>query len=146
MCGNRAPHFVGYLALAPMIFQRENCKPFAYTTQERVAFELKRTKQSFVILTAEDGAYIQAGGGPTLYVLEYKNMAGVHQRAYQVEPVVPFPDGTILSFSGSSISMDRHDWMLSNQVVEAFDAFATAQPWPSFVYWRRLNADMSKAS
>ena len=107
----------------------------------RLAQQLSLMRSSFATLTKEDGAYIQAGGGPGLFVIEYRDSAGQHHRASQSEPVVPFPDGTIISFSGGSMPLGRHEWFSSKQVVKVFTCFLSGNPLPGWLTWHRLAPD-----
>jgi hypothetical protein len=118
-----------------MIFVREHCKPIASPSGARIQKELALVKSSFASLTSEDGSYLQVAGGPGLFLLEHKGTAG-HRRAFQINPVVPHPDGTTLECSAGSIPMNRADWFLRGQVTEVFEAFAVGGAWPAFVQWR----------
>lgn len=118
-----------------MIFVREGCKPVLNPSAERLERELSRTKSSFASLTSADGAYVQVAGGPGLFLLERRDEQG-HFRAFQVEPVVSHPDGTLLLCSVGSIPMRQGDWLLRWQVLEVFGALSGGSPWPPYVCWR----------
>ena len=74
-------------------------------------------------------------------MLEYQNLQGKHFRARQNSPVVPFPDGTIISFTGNQIALAQNEWFLIKQITEIFSAFAAGQVFPSFVEWKELDAN-----
>lgn len=128
-----------------MIFERAHCKPFT-ATERRVARELSLAKSSFASLTACDGSYLQAAGGPGLFLLEYRATTGAHHRGSQRAPVVPFPDGTVLSFSGGSISLAQNEWFLLKQVVEVFTCFLSHTPFPSWLVWHKLSPSDESAA
>lgn len=127
-----------------MIFEREKCKAVANPTAKRVTAELAKTRSSFASLTAADGGYVQVAGGPGLFVLERRSPNGEHYRAFQDEPVVPFPDGTTIESSAGRILMDRQDWFLLKQAAEVFGTFLSAQAWPQYVRWKKLDASFGK--
>ena len=122
-----------------MVLEREGKKPIQRPSQAQIEQALSRTKMSFASITADDGGFLQVGGGPGLFVLERRTPDGAHFRACQEVPAVRFEDGTILAFSGSELKLHRDEWFLINQVVEAFCAFAQAHPLPEFIRWRSLN-------
>ena len=124
-----------------MQLERSGCKPIHSPTEKQISRALSLTKSSFASITASDGAYIQVGGGPGLFILEYQNLQGKHFRAMQNSPVVPFPDGTIISFTGNQIALAQNEWFLIKQVTEIFSAFAAGQVFPSFVEWKELDAN-----
>lgn len=88
-----------------MQLSRPGCKPILSPTEKQIRRALSLTKSSYMSLTAQDGSFVQVGGGPGLFLLEYRNAEGKHFRATQESAVVPFPDGTILGFTGSEIAM-----------------------------------------
>lgn len=120
------------------MFQREGCKPIASPSEAKLRHELSRAKSSFASLTADDGAYVQAGGGPGLFVVERRDCDGKHFRARQEPPVTRFDDGVSISFSGSTLAMANSEWFLLDQVVSIFSAFARGEPMSS-VHWQRLD-------
>lgn len=129
-----------------MLLSRPGCKPILSPTEKQIGRALTLTKSSFLSLTAPDGSYVQVGGGPGLFLLEHCDSEGTHFRARQETNVVPFPDGTILSFAGSEIAMAQHEWFLLKQVAEVLSAFAVKRPFPAFVQWKKLNENYAPAS
>lgn len=119
-------------------FQRENCKPIDTPSERKLALELSRTRMSFATLSRKEGQYIQVAGGPGLFLLERHESDGTHYRAFQKTPVVSHPDGTRLMFSGGSVSMAQSDWLLLQQVIDAFVAYAEGQEFPVTVHWNRV--------
>ena len=133
------------LAGTKMRFEREGCKAIARPSQARIKEELAQTKSSFASLTAADGSYLQFAGGPGLFALEFRDEAARHFRGRQQAPVVRFEDGTILTFSGGSLAMQRHEWFLIDQVVEIAAAFCLGVELP-LVEWKPLNDQFTYAS
>ena len=122
-----------------MIFERFSCKPIPNPSATRIAGELARVRMAFATLTADSGAYLQVGGGPGLFVLEYRDQDGQQWRASQQPPRVPFPDGTVLSFAGSEIRMAQEEWFVRDQVTEIFATFLANAETPTGIKWRRLD-------
>lgn len=128
-----------------MIFTRENCKPIESPSEAQVARSISLTKSSFSALTSADGAYVQAAGGPGLFFIEWRDASGYHHRGSQTTPVVPFPDGTILSFSAGNVTLASGEWFLAAQVNEVFATFLAGKPFPSWLRWSALSAGYTRA-
>jgi hypothetical protein len=122
-----------------MVLEREGKKPVQSPSRAQIDQGLSRTKMSFASIAADDGGFLQVGGGPGLFVLERRTSDGAHFRAWQEVPVVRFEDGTILAFSGSELKLQRDEWFLITQVAEVFFAFAQSLPLPEFIRWRSLD-------
>jgi hypothetical protein len=127
-----------------MKFQREGCKPITSPSEAKLRLELSRAKSSFASLTADDGSYLQVGGGPGLFVVERRDREGGHFRARQNPPVTRFDDGVTISFSGSTLAMANSEWFLLDQVVSIFSAFARGDL-GSMVQWERLDEQFARA-
>lgn len=127
-----------------MIFQREGCKPLPSPGAARLDRELSFVKSSFAHLTSAEVAYLQVAGGPGLFLLEYRDSTGLHHRAMQESPKVPFPNGTILQFSSGNVAMDANEWFIRDQVVQVLVSFAARDPWPLFIRWRALDASFER--
>lgn len=127
-----------------MKFEREGCKPIASPSEARLRLELSRAKSSFASLTADDGSYMQVGGGPGLFVVERRDREGNHFRARQDPPVTQFDDGLTISFSGSTLAMKNAEWFLLDQVVEAMSAFARGERFPN-ITWQKLDKQFARA-
>jgi hypothetical protein len=78
-------------------------------------------------------------------MLEFRDAHGNHFRAAQQAPVVQFPNGTILSFSGGEVSLATNEWFLAKQIAEIFSGFLVQREFPPFVEWRALNAAYTPA-
>lgn len=98
-------------------------------------------KSSYATLTDSTGNFLQIAGGPGLFLLERREDTGKHFRAAQKTPVVPFEDGTILSFSAGKLTLARNEWFLINQVVEILDAFVQDRAFPEALDWTALGDD-----
>ncbi len=127
-----------------MQLDRLGCKPILNPTEKQIARALSLTKSSFASLTAPDGAYLQVGGGPGLFMLEYRNHEGKHFRGRQELPVVQFPDGTIISFTGNQIPLAQREWFLRQQIAEVFCAFSEGLALPSTVEWIELSQNFTR--
>lgn len=124
-----------------MVFEREGAKPLLHPKPARLERELGRLRtvghSSHANLTAPCGDYLQTAGSPAGLLLE-KRVAetGRHYRAFQARPVVPFEDGTELSFSGGRIRLQAGEWFQLKQVVEVFTAFLLELEEPAYLQWR----------
>lgn len=126
-----------------MRFEPENKQPIEDPSATRIQVELGKLRcegsTSFVVLTNDNGDYLQAAGSGGGCLLERRDAADGHQfRAYQDEPVVPFEDGTELCFSGGRIPLQSREWFRLTQVVEVFIAFNEGKPLPEYVRWRDI--------
>jgi hypothetical protein len=129
-----------------MVFEREGCKPILHPTEAQLRRALSLTKSSFASLTAGDRSFLQVGGGPGLFVLEYHDASGRHFRARQATPVTQFEDGTTISFTASTLKMMNREWFLIGQVSEVFAAFSGGAEFPTFVQWQPLSEYFAYAS
>lgn len=127
-----------------MLLEREGCEPVLRPSAKQIARALALSKSSFLSLTATDNSYVQAGGGPGLFMLEHRDSAGKQMRAYQVTPVVPFPDGTVHSFSGTSMLLMRDEFFTRQQVESLLLAFAEGSAFPDTVQWRPLTREFAR--
>jgi len=93
-------------------------------------------RSTFASLTAEDGSYIQVGGGGVGCVLERRGMDGDMQRAYLTTPAVPFEDGTELVLGAGRVRLRSDEWINIRIVVEEFVAFLRGDEISPRVQWR----------
>jgi hypothetical protein len=128
-----------------MIFTRENCKPINSPTQAQIERSLLLTKSSYAALTASDGSYLQTAGGPGLFFVEWRDANSVHYRGAQSNPVTPFPNGTVMSFSGGNVELASNEWFLAAQVMEIFGSFLTERPFPSWLHWSPLSPGYTRS-
>lgn len=118
-----------------MELTREHCRPVSSPSEAQIVRALSLMKSSYCALSAETGAYIQVAGGPGLFFVERHDVDGQHHRASQPSSMVPFPDGTTLSFSAGTIALASTEWLLANQVKELLIAFLAGEAFPSWVQW-----------
>lgn len=111
----------------------------APATPRRIAQELRRLRpqgpSAFAILSFAADRYYQVAGGGGGMMLE-KREGECHWRAHQDIPVVPFEDGTELSFGGSRIPLLRDEWFTRAQAIELLTLVASGRPEPRWVRWR----------
>ena|SRR5690348_6264349 len=127
-----------------MVFTRENCKPIESPTEAQIAHALSLTKSSYCALSSDTGAYVQAAGGPGLFLIEWRSASGQHHRGSQATPVVPFPNGTTLSFSAGTVALASNEWFLAKQIKELFAIFLADQAFPSWGQWSPLSAGFGR--
>jgi hypothetical protein len=124
-----------------MRFEREGKSEIQGVMPKRLLQELSRLRSegpsSFASLTAPDGSYVQAAGGPFLFFVEHRSSdPPAHYRAWQSSPVVSFANGTLLSFSAGRVALQQDEWFTKPQVIEVFSAFLSGSSFPAFVSWR----------
>lgn len=125
-----------------MILERQRSKKILNPSDEVLARELRELqstgKSAYASLTADDGSWVQVGGGKATCVLERKEgNSNILFRASQAKPVVPPEfDGARLCFAGQQILLSQNEWFRIDQVIEVFLAFRHGRPWPEYVTWR----------
>ncbi|WP_133295988.1 hypothetical protein [Zooshikella ganghwensis] len=91
----------------------EGKKNIESPSEKQIVKALKSLKSfgpnSFAILSLPSGDFVQVAGGRMTCLLE-KKVGSTIYRAYQSNPSTPFPDGTILSFSGGDVAMKNDEW------------------------------------
>jgi hypothetical protein len=126
-----------------MKFEREKGKVINAPSEVQLLRELSKLRSTgpsgFAILEAEH-SYIQVAGGPGLFMLEKRDFwGGRHYRAHQCQPISPFPDGTIFSFTGGELALNQDEWFLRKQVEEIFLCFLKKTQSPIFLHWREIS-------
>jgi hypothetical protein len=127
-----------------MIFERENVKPIINPSDKMIALNLKRIghnkNSAFASIVADDGSWIQVGGGGVTCMIEKREPNnGRIFRGWQAEPVMPPEfDGTVLYFSGNSITLGLKEWFRIEQVIDVFIAFNNRMPLPAYICWREI--------
>ena len=127
-----------------MILECENGKPINYPTKQQIEKILKSMRSegpcSFASLTSKGGDYVQVAGGLYTCLLERRDVQNDKQyRAYHKTPSTPFPDGTILSFSGGDIALKKDEWFSIDDVLEVFQSFSNQEDFPRDIYWREID-------
>lgn len=126
-----------------MIFECERQQPIKDVSEKALVKALKSLRSygpsSFASLTADDGSYVQVAGGAFTCMLEWKDApSGKHYRGYQDNPSTPFPDGTVLAFSGGEIALKNNEWFNIDQAISVFEAFLKKMEMPSYIKWRNI--------
>tara|TARA_B100000745_G_scaffold33146_1_gene20658 strand:+ start:1448 stop:1837 length:390 start_codon:yes stop_codon:yes gene_type:complete len=127
-----------------MILEIEN-KPEIKTPKPKdIERALKGLKSegpsSFASLTSGSGDYVQVAGGKFTCFLEKRDStSGAHYRAYSKKPSAPFPDGSILSFSGGDVALKHDEWLNIERVISVFIAFLEGDDFPSDIHWREID-------
>lgn len=95
---------------------------------------------SFASITAQDGSYLQVGGGGITCTLERREAAsGRHFRAHSTAPNRIHPDGTILAFGkGQEIRLASDEWLTADLVADAFCCFLRQEELPATLGWREI--------
>lgn len=126
-----------------MIFQREGCSIINSPSKKMIEQQLKKMKSagpsSFASLKAIDGSYLQIAGGPQLFAVEYRDKNGCHYRGYQETSSIPFPDGTELSFSAGTLTLNQNEWFQAPQVAELLSSFVAKPEKPELCGWSELD-------
>ncbi|WP_444933928.1 hypothetical protein [Microbulbifer sp. JTAC008] len=126
-----------------MILEVENRAKIESPTRKDIERALRSLKSegpsSYASLTSPSGSYVQVGGGRFTCLLEKRGSSdGAQYRAYSNSPSVPFPDGSILSFSGGDIPLRNDEWFNIEKAIELFVAFASDADLPNDIFWREI--------
>ena len=136
--------------MAEFILECEGRKPITDPTHAQLEKRLRALRttgpSSFAILTASGGSYLQVAGSPGGMLLEQRDSAGQHYRAFQPAPVVPFADGTELAFSAGRIPLRANEWFKLSQIVEILGRFLEEKPLPASVSWRNISGLLTEGS
>jgi len=129
-----------------MKLEIENKKELLNPGRKDIERALKGLKSegpsSFASLTSGSGDYVQVAGGKFTCFLEKRDAHNKTQyRAYSDKPSVPFPDGSILSFTGGDIALKKDEWFNIEKIIEVFVAFANSEELPEGIQWRKLELD-----
>jgi hypothetical protein len=80
--------------------------------------------------------YLQVAGSAGGVMLEKHDADGLHFRAFQDAPVVPFADGTVLPFGAGRITLNANEWFTLKQAIEVFGQAFDGGPEPEWLRWR----------
>jgi hypothetical protein len=124
-----------------MQFVREGSAALSAATESEIrrAIDSLRTEgpSSFATLTSDNGSYLQAAGGPFLFLVEYRAvLSNGHFRAYLAKPAVAFPNGTLLCFGLNRIPMQQDEWITKPDVLRLFAGFLGGTAREGFLIWR----------
>jgi hypothetical protein len=127
-----------------MRFDRENKVPVENPTEKQIRRQLGYKKggdNTFAILSATDGSYVQMLGGGVACCLEWRDVqTGRHFRAFQATPRVPWKNTTRLG----SILLQPREFFFIEQVADAFVAFLRGQPFPPEIKWRDITDELAE--
>jgi hypothetical protein len=133
-----------------MKFERQKAKPIEPVSEKQLlrslGYMLRPSDCRIAILTAADGSYIQVGGSGMSCVLERRAATGLHFRASQHPPVVPWPGVTELHISGGFVRLRQEEFFRMSQVRDAFLAFFRGEPLPAYIQWRDISSEVAAIS
>lgn len=132
-----------------LVFEREKAASIVDPTAAQIVRELRKLRSygpsSFASLTRSGVAFVQVAGGGAGCMLERRDLgSGKIFRAWQEPPVVPFDDGTVLSFTGGEVRLNKGEWFRIDQVIEVFTAFNRDEPLPEYIRWRDVTDILEK--
>lgn len=130
-----------------MQLARENAKPIDSPSAKQIERALRSLHlpgpPAFASLTDEHGNYIQVGGGGQGCMIEYRDAVnGHHWRAWQDKPIVPFPDGSLICFTGGQFALQQNEWFNIDQALACFLKFHEQSHRPTNVHWRDISEEM----
>ena len=134
-----------------MRFEREKAKPIENVSEKQLlrglGYMFRLSDSRIAILNAEEGSYVQVGGGCMACVLEWRDASRArHFRASQDPPVVPWPGITELRVSGGFVRLRQEEFFRMPQVQEAFLAFYHRVPFPAYIEWRDITEEVAAIS
>jgi hypothetical protein len=128
-----------------MRFVREGKAPLAPVTPAQLRRQLGSKRggdNTFAILEAEDGSYVQMLGGGVSCCAEWRDLrAGRHFRAFVTPKKVPWET---LSRIGD-MTVRPEETLFIDDVVEIFCAFLQDQPLPGNIRWRDVTDELAGA-
>jgi hypothetical protein len=121
----------------------EGRAPTRPATRDALEKELRKMsnwrRRTFAILHLDDRHYLQCAGSPAGLMLE-KRVGDRQYMGSQDHPVVPFEDGTVLSFTAGKIALQANEWFRVEQVAEVFWRAACEEPEPDWIRWRDITS------
>jgi hypothetical protein len=125
-------------------FEREGKKPIGDVTEKQLRHQLSLKRggdNTFAILEAMDGSYVQMIGGGVACCLEWRDLnSRRHYRAYLKNPRVPWKEPNQLG----SITLEPHEFLNIGDVTEVFSSFLLSRPFPSEILWRDITNDLAE--
>ena len=127
-----------------MILEVEKKQPVQVKDFAQVEKALRALKSygphSFASLAREDGTYIQVAGGRVTCALELRMQPdNRHFRAYLVESKTRSKSQQTLMFGGGHLQLEYDEILFIDDVVVAFRAFFSSEPFPSEMKWRDVS-------
>lgn len=128
-----------------MRFEREGKKPIDPVSEKQLRRQLSLKRggdNTFAILEDADGSYVQMFGGGVGCCLEWRDVKQhAHFRATQSPPKVPWREPSTLG----TMRLSPEEFFFIEQVTEAFVAFLHGKPFPPYIVWNNVTADMVAA-
>jgi hypothetical protein len=125
-----------------MRFERENGAPVINISERELRRLLGRKRggdNTFAILEADDGSYVQMLGGGVACCLEWRDMnRRCHYRAFVDPPKVPWREPCLLG----QVQVRPQEILFIEQIVDAFCAFLNGSAFPSEVQWRDVTEEL----
>ncbi len=126
-----------------MRFEREDKKPIEPVSEKQLRRQLGYKRggdNTFAILTASSGNYVQMLGGGVACCLEWQDFESRrHSRAYVVLPRVPWKEPTKLG----SVLLKPNEFIGIDMVIEAFCAFLNGSEFPEELQWRDVTEELA---
>lgn len=127
-----------------MKLEIENCPVITDVGQAEIKKRLKKLRSygpsSYGCITDAEGNYIQvAGGRVTCFIERYDAKQKKLYRGYHSISSTNFDDGTILSFSGGNVSLQKDEWFNMDDVIEVFLSFSQCLDFPDGIHWREID-------
>ncbi|AZF24379.1 hypothetical protein [Pseudomonas sp. R2-60-08W] len=126
-----------------MKLEAENSPVIIGFNQAQLIKALKKLKSygssSFACITDDDGNYMQVAGGRfTCFIERYDAKSKKLFRGYHSNSSMNFEDGTLLSFGGGRVPLNKDEWFNIDDVIEVFSLFTQNQTLPENIYWREI--------
>lgn len=127
-----------------MKFVREDESPVVDISEAALRRILERKKggdNTFAILEADDGSYVQMLGGGVACCLEWRDIkGGRHCQAFVDPPNVPWTEPSRLG----SVQVNPEEILFIEQVVDVFCAFLKGESFAPDVYWRDITDELAE--
>lgn len=79
-----------------------------------------------------------AGGRSTCFIERLDAKSKKLFRCYHSNSSTNFEDGTLLSFGGGRVPLNKDEWFNIDDVIEVFSLFTQNQALPENIYWREI--------
>ena len=127
-----------------MKFVREDKAPVIDISERSLRRLLGRKKggdNTFAILEADDGSYVQMLGGGVACCLEWRDVErGRHYRAFVEPPKVPWNEVNLLG----AAQVSPAEILFIDQVVDVFCAFLNGEVFSPEVRWRDITEELAE--
>ena len=118
-------------------------KPISPVSEAQV-YRALQYKPIVCVLTDDDGSYLQTGRSGFCCCLEWHDMKSrKHYRGFQHPAVVPWPGVTRIFLLNGELSLRQEEYFSPRQLEETLIAFLRHEPFPNFVHWRDITAELN---